>query len=47
MALAPRTVQNIPDCWSRRRDYGLAAGFNHVNAAEVHGSTESCSTRMR
>jgi len=32
MALAPRTVQNIPDCFKPGADHGLAAGFDHAGA---------------
>jgi hypothetical protein len=32
MALAPRTVQNIPDCFQTRTDDRLAAGFDYAGA---------------
>jgi hypothetical protein len=39
MALAPRTVQNIPGAFQPRSDDGLAAGFNHSRAdEEPHGA---------
>lgn len=35
MALAPRTVQNMPDCLQRERtDQGLASGFDDARAHE-------------
>ena len=34
MALAPRTVQNMPDCFRRRADHGLAAGLDDPGANE-------------
>jgi len=32
MALAPRTVQNIPDCFQPGADHSLAPGFDHPRA---------------
>jgi hypothetical protein len=39
MALAPPTVQNIPERFQTRSDNGLATGFNHSGTdEEPHGA---------